>query len=223
MAHDIHPSPAVLKAVASSLRLSAEDTRHLFTLSEQARGVPRAAAEAAVPVAVDWMVRHTEGSGILVYDRFLTALRWNRIGDALFDYSTCRDDVDRNVLFRLLTHGDKAAWMTTDADRVLRLAVGLFHRAYETAELTAVAHQVFESVRDLPEFKKLWSEHPVADHWSIEGLIRRKHPVAGDLRIMAMTLEVPSCPGLWIRQMSPADPETATKFAQLARLGAGSE
>ncbi|HMD02466.1 MAG TPA: helix-turn-helix transcriptional regulator, partial [Candidatus Baltobacteraceae bacterium] len=79
MGHDVTASASTLLAIARALQLNPAQTEYLFALTDVA--VPRVLrpAQSGIPEAIEQLVLSTHHVGAVIWDRYMTALRWNAI------------------------------------------------------------------------------------------------------------------------------------------------
>ena len=102
MGHDITPSSETLFAVSTSLRLNADGEEYVFELA--GLGIPQfhESVQATLPEALEQLIPSLANLGATLFDRYMTALRWNAIADAVFRYSIVSNAGERNAVQRLL-------------------------------------------------------------------------------------------------------------------------
>jgi transcriptional regulator with XRE-family HTH domain len=224
-ARDVTPSLATLDAVAKALRLNHVEIDYLFTLASVPMPGVFVSGNAQIPEAIEQLIPSIDSLGAVVFDRYSTALRWNAIGDAMFDIASATDLLQRNALVRYLSADVTARkYFGEDYDSLIRSLVGMFRRAFLTTEVTPFARRVYEFVNDYPLFRKLWDEQLVAeDVFEVaSGSYERFHPVVGIIRVEVSNLRLPQYDNAILRIIAPSDRPSAEKFERLHRLGAPS-
>jgi transcriptional regulator with XRE-family HTH domain len=222
MGHDITPSTETMLAIANSLRLNAVETEYVFELA--GLGIPRFhEREATVPAALEQLIPKIDHVGALFFDRYLTALRWNAIADAIFGISAIAPD-ERNTLTALINNPRMPATFGADFERLAAGTVATFRRAYLAAEPSAFARHLYEQIQTHPRLAKLWERQGVADDVfeGSSGPFQRHHPIVGTFSIFTSNLIVSRQQGTMLRIIAAADSASAEKFVRLAELGSPS-
>jgi transcriptional regulator with XRE-family HTH domain len=219
MAHDVKPSVATLQAIANALRLNIVETEYLFAIADVPLPRVHEESESGVPEAIEQLVPAIPNVGSLVWDRYLTPLRWNAIADAMFGISRYPDPFDRNTVVRL-GKGDFQDYFGTDYDQARRGAVGMFRRAFVTEEPSAFARRVYEAAQSYPFFQESWAEQVIEEDFvTNQGLSRRFTSVVGPIAIATISFNVVHHHSLYMRIFAPADDASVEKFARLRELG----
>ena len=198
----VRPSAQVVDALARTLRLSADERRHLLLLA----GQPMPAADTVpghLPVGVQRLMDRLTGTPIAVYDATWTLLTWNALWAALVGDPGPLRGRDRNLLWRYFTGGGSRVEHPPGREEIVAAALVADLRAATgrypgDASLRAL-------VRDLrtvsPQFAAWWDRGEVGRHQSDTKSVR--HPELGpialdcdvltvegsDLRIVAYTAE----------------------------------
>ncbi|HTU82445.1 MAG TPA: helix-turn-helix transcriptional regulator [Candidatus Acidoferrales bacterium] len=224
-ARDVTPSAVTLEALAEALRLSAAEREYLFTLV----GLPlpeRAGPGLDVlPDAVERLIDSLTTLGAVIYDRFMTALRWNAIADSFFDISRFEDPLERNALVRYVTKAEAArSFFGADYDELLRSLVGVFRLAFLTTEVTPLAGRVYDAVKGYETFQRHWNDHLVSgDVFDVgSGCYERSHPVVGTVRITVSNLRLDRHDNTVLRIIAPTDEPSRAKFERLHATGTAS-
>ena len=221
-ARDVRPSSATLLAIAGALQLNAVETEYLFALA----GLPVPAllqpGELVIPEPIEQLVPSIQSLGAIVWDSYMTALRWNAIADAMCNYSRESDPLQRNVVIRYLTAGPaRRRYAGEDCENILRTVVGIFRKAFVTREPTRFAREVFAVANEFPSFRQLWAEQLIAEDLfnANSGVLERHHPVVGTLAIVTSNLRLFRRDDTFLRILAPADDATAKKFQRMRRMG----
>jgi len=219
MAHDVKPSVATLQAIAQALRLNVVETEYLFAIAEVPLPRLHEAFETGVPEAMEQLVPTIHNVGAMVWDRYLTPLRWNAIADALFGISQNPDPFDRNTIIRL-GKGDFQDYFGTDYERARRGAVGMFRRAFVTEEPSSFARRVYDAAQSYPFFQESWAEQVIEEDFVTHpGPARRFTSVVGPIALATISFNVVHHHSLYMRIFAAADDASAEKFARLRELG----
>ncbi len=224
MGHDITPSGETLLAIATSLKLNAIETEYVFELA--GLGIPQfhESHDATVPEPLEQLIPKIDNVGAVLFDRYLTALRWNAIAAALFGLTSGSAPAERNIIARLLNDPRIGATFGADLERLAAGSVAMFRRAYLAAEPTPYAKSLYELIVAHPQLARMWEEQAVADDVfeGSSGPFERHHPVAGTFSIFTSNLIVSRRQGTVLRIIAPADPASAAQFAVLAKQGSPS-
>ena len=214
---DRHPSPQVLSALADAMRLSYEQRVQLRRLSKETSGVAHCLVQAEPPVRT---VRPTVRA---LLERFEPgpAVVVNRVGELLAHTSGFARlagpagllDGDPPSLPRYLFGDPRARAVYPEWERVA---------AEQLAEVR------FEAPRDDPYLAELVAELKTVagPHFADRlrrsprppagtGVLRMRHPGAGELRLAYETLRLPDRDGQRIVAYLPADPATKAALARL--------
>lgn len=220
--HDVKPSPATLLAITRVLRMSRSETDYAFALAAVAMPVAIVRpADNRVPPMVEKLIESLPAVGAVLWDRYVTAVRWNAIADAMFDFARFPDPMDRNAIVRLHRDEFRAEYYGEDHEDLLQNLVGMFRRAYLAEEPTPFARRVYELASEYQLFQKLWKQQVVAEEFfqSSSTPLLRHHPTVGSFSILGANLQVVGRNDFFLRVIGPADEASAEKFKALARLG----
>lgn len=221
MGDEVHPSPKTLMGIAHALRLSRADTEYLFDLAGLVAPREHLAYDIDVPEPLTRLVVGMQGVMAAVTDHFLTPLRWNAITDAVWRCSSFATHIERNTLVRTFVSDiEFIKQYTGDGyDEVLRDAVGLFRRRFIADDPHPFVLQIYERILPSPLFKRIWETCTVTDWLNRGTVIRRHHPIVGDLLMLPLDLQFPHRNDLVVKLWFPEDEETKLRFEQLERLG----
>ena len=224
MAHDIAPSTETLLAIARSLKLSVVETEYVFELAGLAAPKLHDAFVAPIPEAIEQLIPSIQGVGAILFDRYLTIVRWNAIGDALFGFSAHPDPIDRNAIRRLINNPVLTAFFGEDFERYASGVVGMFRRAYVGAEPTPFAHKLYEDIQAHPILARFWKNQVVEEDIfeGGPGPFERHHPDAGTLLVVSASVQILRQEGMILRVVAPADEKTRAHFERLAAAGSPS-
>ena len=158
---DVNPSAATIDALATALRLTKTEHRHLRELARPTTRRPAFVREDVPPALRDMVTSMKEPAYVL--GRRLDVLAWNTAAvDLLIDFQTI-DDPHRNIAWIVLCHPDAKKVFGRDwprqAERIvaqLRAAHDLFNN--DTAFTTLVAELSEQSTK----FRQWWAHHDVA-------------------------------------------------------------
>ena len=211
-ARPINPSPAVLQAIARTLRLSADETAHLFALAGPHFQTPTPDP----PAALQHLVHSQHGSPAFLVDRRWDLMTWNSAAEAVWCFSAVPPG-ERNK-----------AWLSFHPFVRDRLADWPGHARRVISELRGSSTALADDSRFAVVLGRLMNEHPEAAYWWRSGEVRARvgghkifeHPIAGRLVFDEVILRPASAPDLQLSLQIPAPGgDTA---ARLAALLAGS-
>ena len=225
MGHNVKMSPGTLMAITRVLRLERTEAEYVFALADVA--MPLAATpldDEAIPAMLEGLIPNIHNAGAVLWDRYMTAVRWNAIGDAMFDLSGHPDPIDRNAIVRLQHDEFLQDYFGPDYQALVRSVIGIFRRAYVMQEPTEFARQVYEIASQYELFKMLWNERQVDEEVlrTESRPFTRNHRSVGSYSVIATNLQVVGRSDYFLRIMGPADVRSAKKFVQLAELGSAS-
>jgi transcriptional regulator with XRE-family HTH domain len=221
MAHDITPSTETLLAISRSLKFSMVETEYAFELA--GLGIPkfRESLEATVPEALEQMIPDVKNVAVILFDRYLTALRWNAIGDAMFVLSKTIGSVERNTVRRLMNDPKLETSFGADLERIAGEIIAMFRRAYLGSEPTAYARQIYEDIVAHPRLAQFWHDQVVGEDVfeGGKGPFERINATIGPYSVLTTNLIVSRQQGTILRVLAPADEHSVGQFARLAELG----
>jgi transcriptional regulator with XRE-family HTH domain len=225
MAHDITPSTETLLAISRALKFSIVETEYAFELA--GLGIPkfRESLEATVPEALEQMIPNVKNVAVILFDRYLTALRWNAIGDAMFILSKGSGPVERNIVRRLIGDPKLETSYGADLERIAGEVIAMFRRAYLASEPTAYARQIYAEIISHPRLSQFWHDQVAGDDVfeGGKGPFERINPTIGRYSVLTTNLIVSRQQGTILRVNAPADEASIPQFARLAELGEPSE
>lgn len=193
-------SDSLLEAIARTLRLTDDETRHLKDLARPAAASGRPAPPPAAEISAS--ARQLLGAmtevPALVLDRRNDVLAWNRLGHALLAGHLAADSPGepdtRPNLTRMLFLDQRYQQLYTNWHDQAQLAVA-------SLRLVAGRHPDDPSLAELvgrlcissDEFAALWAAHPVRTCTS--GVKNLRHPLVGPLELSFENLLIPGTSG----------------------------
>ncbi len=215
------PTRETLLAVSKALHLSIVETDYAFELA--GLGPPRVGdfPPVTIPAAIEQLVPSLQNVGAILFDRYLTAMRWNAIGDSVLFFSKKIDSDERNAVRRFINDPAIDSANYEELDRRAGEVVTMFRRAYLQAEPTPFARQIYEEILAIPNLAQYW-ENQFLDEDVFEGgkgPLERVHPVVGSYWIFATNLAISRQQGTFLRIIAPADEASVEQFKRLAELG----
>lgn len=203
----IHPSRAVLDAVARALRLDPAERAHMLDLLQHCGGSTKSPAPAQrVRPALRQLLEAVGDVPAMVLGRRTEVLAANRMARLLFADFPSMAPGERNLTRWLIL--DPAArslfrdWTTvaSDAAGALRVDVGKHPNDPQASQL------VGELAVHSQHFRQWWAGHRVATRAS--GTVRLQHPTVGELDLDFENLSLPGDPdqSLRIYSAGPGSP-----------------
>lgn len=204
-------SDEVLDAIATALRLDADESAYLHRIARRPR--PCAGGEAAADVrpGLRYLLESFVMTPALLVGRHTQIVGWNRLAVAVFgDFPTLPEE-RRTVSHLWFTEPylrlRRTGWERAARAHVAHLRV-LLGRYRGDAGL--VAH--IDHMRELsPDFARMWAEHPVAQVRDRAYVLN--HPVVGELTLHAELVALPDEPSCWGLDLFAAEPGTASEQA----------
>ncbi|MEV4617236.1 helix-turn-helix transcriptional regulator [Asanoa sp. NPDC049573] len=213
---DRRPSMQVLDALARVLRLDADATAYMISLSQPSSRT--ATRPAAAPATVPESVRHLLDeivSPAFVQTRWLDVLAANRMAVALSPNLSPGVNRLRAAFLDPAERTFHRDW----PEAVARVVAGLRADAIGHRDDQRLAALVGELSRESDEFRQLWARHDVRRQEGRFSLMR--HPEVGDLDLFAEKLMIGGTDGLLLG-IYHAEPgsESARSLALLGSLAA---
>ncbi|WP_022907278.1 helix-turn-helix transcriptional regulator [Curtobacterium sp. B18] len=184
-----NPSPQLLGALATALRLSDAEREHLHRVAGTAlpsrRMVPR-----HVTPGVQRIIDRLGDVPLAVFTAAHDIILWNALWAAMTGDPSRYTGMDRNLVWRHFMHGhDEVEFddehqeeFSSDLAADLRAAVGRYPADRDLAELVARLR------RESPEFERRWDTGRVAEHRASR---KRVHTSVGPIEIDCDVLSVP--------------------------------
>jgi transcriptional regulator with XRE-family HTH domain len=208
-----HVSQNVVDSVCRALRLSSDERDHLYNLVKPLRR-PTPGPEQRVRPALRSMIQSLDTGPAYLLGRRMEVLAMNHLAALVFPGL---DGADRVNLARFVFLNPAATQLFVDRQNVARSVAAYLRmdggRFPNDPELAALVNEL--SVES-DEFRRVWSEHPVADR--TYGTKRLQHPVVGSLTLAYETLRT-SDEDLMVVVFHAATAESATSMKLLASWG----
>lgn len=179
-------SDAVLDAVATALRLTSEERRHLHTLARPPAGPADVHTTTPLAPQTRLLVTSIADAPVIALDLRTGVVAWNALGHALVAGHLPRaapdDPETRPNLMRMLFLDPHTRELYPDRDAetwraVASLRVVAAHHPNDPGLATLVGELVIKS----PEFAWLWNQHPIGA--CTHGTKRLRHPSVGELEL----------------------------------------
>jgi transcriptional regulator with XRE-family HTH domain len=210
-------SDSVLDAISNALSLNETETEHLRTLVRPTRRARPSPRGAKVRRTVQLMLDQMDRLPAFVLGPRMDVLAWNRLADAVCDYSG-HDEVPnmcRRVFLDPRAHEIYQEWDRAAEETVAVLRWNASRNTNDRALAALIGELSIHSKR----FRELWGRHDVRQKASGRKLLR--HPLVGELDLAYESLPVPDHKDvlLVVYLAQPGSP-TAEKLAVLASWSA---
>ena len=209
---DVGPSAEVLGGIAGALKLSAQDTRHLFVLAGKPppRDVPNQSGTASPTLRR--VLDDLRTSPAYAMTAYGDLAYWNAAADAAFLLSSPPPH-GRNVVWRLFVdptlRGLYEDWEPTAQTVLARLRSDLAERPGDTR-----FEELLEDLkRESAEFREWWPRHDVVGQ--SDGKKRLVHRGVGRLVLEHTTLHSPADPDLRVLVYVPSTEEDLARLEEL--------
>jgi transcriptional regulator with XRE-family HTH domain len=214
---DLHPSPAIIAALASALQLSEDERTHLFKLaviSNSTELCPDAMALVdQVAPTVRQLVERLEPSPAFVVGPLNDVLHantaWARLVQPLGMLDGPRPNLVRYVFTHPLARTVFPDWSWAADEQVGRLRAASLRWGSDSRFTELVGE-----LSSLKEFAARWSAHTVSEKH--RGTKRVDHPHLGELRVAFEVLQLPDESEQQMIAWLAGDEVTATAFGTLA-------
>jgi transcriptional regulator with XRE-family HTH domain len=214
---DTNPSPSVLAALGSALRLSHEEQRHMVGLAARARSPElcpsRMVANREVTLNVRTLLERVAPTPAFVIGAFADVLAWNepweRIGA---DLGLIADEEPNMARYVFLDRRASATFI--DWNAAADEQVGALRAAATRWESDPRATALLDELGRVPEFADRWSRHPVEE--KRRGAKRLRHPQVGELHITYEVLVPAGDDGQRFVTWFPADDATEAAFNRVS-------
>lgn len=204
------PSPQVLNAIATALRLDVPSRAYLHQLSNAEPPPPRRDLETVGPGMLDLLVNLDLTVSGFVQSRFMDVLAANRLAHALSPAFTAGSNVLEAAFLDPATRVLYEDWDLVAAEAV----AGLRAAAGAEVDDPRLVELVDRISADSDDFARLWARHDVLP--KVGGTRRIRHPLVGLMELRHEKLAVSGSGGqlLVIHHPEPGTPSAAA-FARL--------
>jgi transcriptional regulator with XRE-family HTH domain len=184
-----NPSPQMLGALATALRLTTQERDHLFRVAGAATPSHRVVPRHVTP-GVQRIVDRLGDVPLAVFTAAHDIVLWNDLWAAVNGDPSRYSGIERNLVWRHFMRGhDEVEWddehqeeFSSDLAADLRAAVGRYPADRDLAELVARLR------RGSPEFERRWNTGRVAEHRASRKTV---HTPVGPIEIDCDVLSVP--------------------------------
>ena len=218
---DVGPSAEVLGGIAGALKLSAQETRHLFVLAGKPppRDVP--APPGTASPTLRRVLDDLGNSPAYAITAHGDLAYWNAAADATFSLSSPMPPPhERNVVWRLFVdpalRGLYEDWEPTAQTVLARLRADLA----ESPGDPRFVELVEDLKRESAEFREWWPRHDVVGEW--DGRKRLVHEGVGRLVLEHTTLHSPADPDLRVLVHVASTAEDLARLKELMAKANGS-
>ncbi len=211
---DVRPSPEVLSALASALRLDAAERRHLYILNNRPPPEPRPTGPEIVQEPLRRMLESLAQQPAYLLGRRWDILAWNRAATVVFgDYETLSGD-ERNIM-HLLFIDQAHRKLLLDWNELAPAVLSMFRADCVLHTGDPEFERLIDKLnRSSAEFRRWWRQQDVAP--TLAGEKRIDHPVAGRMTFEFTSLAVTDQRGLKLTVYTPlAQDRTTDKLAAL--------
>lgn len=203
---DIRPSVSVLESLASALKLTPNERRHLFLLAGESLPPQSTAVQEKISPSIQNMLDELHPNPAYVVGRSWDFLAWNQAADAVFTISVPSPPHEYNLIWRQFTD---PIWRTgsEDWEAVSQRIVAEF-RTSRARYLSDVSFgRLIDDLKSVSaDFARMWQHHEAPS--SLDGYKKLNHPALGELEFEHITLQFPNEPDQRIMVYMPL---TATK------------
>jgi transcriptional regulator with XRE-family HTH domain len=217
---NIHPSRAVLDAVARALQLDPGEHAHMIDLLENCAMSQRPPASGQrVRPALHQLLNAVGNVPALILGRRTDVLAGNQLSFLLLADFPAMPATERNltrwIMLDPLARSLFQDWKTVASDAVgaLRVDIGRHPNDAQASQL------VGELAVSSEDFRKWWARHRVAT--GAAGIVRLRHPVVGNLELNVEDMALPDDPDQTLRVYSaPPGSPSADSLTLLGSFGA---
>lgn len=191
---DVHPSVQVLESLATALRLSPNERRHLFFLAGESLPPNLSPQVEGIGLAYQRMLDDLNPNPAYVLGRRWDFVAWNDAADEIFSISEASPPHDFNLIWRLFTNpGWKKRF--SNWEQTARGIIAEFHTASARYVEDSSFNGLIEDLKRVsPEFNQLWLLDQAPG--SLEGYKEVEHPAMGHLEFDHITLQIPNDPDM---------------------------
>ncbi|AIQ29655.1 DNA-binding protein [Paenibacillus sp. FSL P4-0081] len=203
---DIRPSVSVLESLASALKLTPNEQRHLFLLAGESLPPHWDAAEEKINPFIQAMLDELNPNPAYVIGRKWDFLAWNIAADAVFTIPESSSPHNYNLIWRQFTD---PIWRegSEDWESVSQRMIAEFRTARARYLEDASFDRLIDDLKRVSsDFTRMWQNHEAPR--TLDGYKKLSHPVLGALEFEHITLQFPNDPDQRIMIYIPL---TATK------------
>jgi hypothetical protein len=203
MGQDRAMTQRVIGPVAKALRLREVEREYLYDLV-RAEHPPEGNID-LVP-ALGKMLEDDQKL-VIVYDRWLNAVRWNAATTTLVSLDAT-DPHKANVLWRFFRLPDAHERYPSWEERA-RFFLGVFRRALGRDPANREARAIINSLQSSDEFRRMWERHEIysldEETAILHNALRLRDPEFGELSYFTIGLPIPGSGGAHLRILIPTE------------------
>ena len=209
---DINVSVQLLESLVHALQLDETERTHLFLLALRQPPPVKTALPTTVNTSLQDFLNQLGTTPASIIDHRLNIVAWNKALEIAFDIAPTAETAserDLNLIWRIFSYPNKSKGWEKHAS----MLIALFRAGYARfIDDPWWSEQIAELSQVYPEFRELWARHDVLG--ALEGRKMLHHPVAGDLTLEYLLLNVADSPDLRFLIYTPTS-DTAEKIRQL--------
>lgn len=214
MGQDRAMTERVIAPVSEALRLTEAEREYVRDL---VRALPPPQPSLELAPALCKLLDDKEKL-VIVYDRWLNAVRWNAPSTALLSLDATNAH-SVNVLWRLFIMPD-ARQRYPEWEERSRFFLGVFRRALARDPASREARSIIESLSASLVFRKMWERHEIhsldEEKDALHYPLRLRDPIFGELSYFTLGLPIPGSAGGHIRIATPVDDDGRTLLREVA-------
>lgn len=206
---DIHPSASVLESLASALRLTPNERRHLFMLGGESLPAQATIDDEPINPLIRHMMDELNVNPAYVIGKKWDFLAWNPAAEAIFQIEYSRPPYPRNLIWRQFTD---PVWRngSEDWESVSQRMVAEFRTSRARYLHDVSFSRLIEDLKNASsDFVRMWQHHQAPR--SLDGYKKLLHPVLGALEFDQITLQFPNEPDQRMMVYMPL-PETKSRL-----------
>ncbi|WP_433745784.1 helix-turn-helix transcriptional regulator [Paenibacillus amylolyticus] len=189
---DIRPSVGVLESLASALKLTPNERRHLFLLAGESLPPQSTIIEESISSSIQDMLNELNPNPAYVIGKKWDFLAWNKAADAVFTINTVSPPHDYNLMWRQFTD---PVWKegSENWESVSQRMIAEFRTSRARYLNDDSFDKLIEDLkRTSADFTRMWQYHEVPS--SLDGYKRLLHPTFGVVEFEHITLQFPNEP-----------------------------
>lgn len=215
----LRPSPNVLEALVTALRLTGDERTYLFDLAQQ-RAADRPYGNRGADPSLARLVRNLSPLPAMLVDYRFDILAWNpEMAELMVDFAALPER-RRNVAWLCILHS-RLAGFYRDRERIVREAIADLRAAWAShPEDAALGELIAELTAGSEEFARLWEERDVRVNG--RGVKRLQHADVGALSVQYEVLSPIQDPDQRLVIYRAADAPSQVALDEIAHRAAAS-
>jgi transcriptional regulator with XRE-family HTH domain len=209
---DVHPSHQILESLATALRLSDDERRYLFLLSQSEKS-EESEIYKEISKGLERTVFALEPHPAYVMGKYWDLLLWNRAAEFLFRFPSYSESINPkpNLVHHFLTDPFRKE-MNSDWEGRAKIMIARFRADCARYPQDARLIEMIEKLKQENElFNSWWSRYEVKTVTDCHKVCN--DPRIGELEFDHVNLQVSNCPDLKL-MIYTASPATAEKLKQ---------